>query len=576
MLDPKPNLSTPASARDQRSGAVRGRRVRAWRPALTVAIVALTFAAGIAFGNYASDAQLLTTVRQSVKAAIARGERDASSFANWRTITTHLHDIETVSIALPPSEGWGGAVAGVGDDIIYVSPYGEFGWIDAAGRVTKLPLRTPMNVAGLRARTAEAKNFNPNYFRTTDMLVEPRGADGLRVFVGHHRYVDNCVELWLSTIDLTKKNGAIDPASGTWRTLYRAKPCVTFNAPTFYTLFEGHFSGGRIVRLDADHLLFSVGDHGWDGQNGRPQTPQDLNVDLGKILKIDTRTGAAEMFAMGLRNSQGLLVDTRGRIWETEHGPKGGDELNLIVKDGNYGWPLSTYGVQYGGRPWPFSGDQGRHRFGIAPHYSWIPSIGISNLVEVTGDEFPRWKGDLLIGSLVDNGLWRVRLDGDRVAYTERIGFEGERLRDVEALPNGRIALLTDSRRLILIRRAPVERTLARRESEAAPAALPVARSVSGSAGRALFQANCVSCHTMDGAPSVGPSLGGVVGRKVGGAPEFPYSEALAARSETWDHARLERFLLDPRGEYPGTLMSRLPLSPKEAEQIVDYLEETR
>lgn len=573
MLDRPQTRSAPADVKTPAPGpAPRSRR----RIALAAAIGLGVFAAGIVFGNYASDAQLMTQAKAAVAKAIARGQREAATLENWRPLSTHLHDVETVTIALPSTRGAGGGLAPIGDKILYAQPWGDFGYLDAAGAAHPIAgLRAPMNQSGMLARVADARNFDRNYFRVTDILAEPRGDGRVRLFVGHHRYMNDCVELWLSTIDLRTDGDALAP-DGDWRTLYRVKPCVTFRPATFYTMFEGHFSGGRIVRQDARHVLFSVGDFGWDGVEDVPAAARDASTDLGKILQIDSETGAARPYAVGLRNGQGLLIDSAARVWETEHGPKGGDELNLIRDSGDYGWPMATLGVQYGGRPWPLNTEQGRHGVGAPPIYAWVPSIGVSNLIEAPATQFPRWRGDLLVGSLVDNGLWRVRLEGDRVQYTERLPFDGERLRDIVALPDGRVAMLTDSHKVILMRRAATERTLADASARTAqPGVAPDARTPESAAGRRVFQTACASCHTLTGVASIGPSLKGVIGRKVGG-DDFPYSNALASQTAAWDRARLASFLADPRGMYPGTTMARVELTKDETDRLITYLDETR
>ena len=574
MLD---RTSPPALAK--RPGRARRFQLPAARKLIAATgamALIVAFVVGVVAGNYASDAQVLTQVKTFISKAAARNARDSATMAAWRSIATHLHDIETVTVALPAAQGAGGGIAAVGQFILYAQPWGEFGYVDAAGTTHPINLTAPMNQAGMRARTANATNFEPKYFRVTDILAEPIGAGRVRLFVGHHRYVEDCVELWLSTADLAVDQRGVRPLGGAWRTIYRAKPCVRFRPTTFYTLFEGHFSGGRIARLDQRRLLFSAGEFGWDGTEGTPKTSRDPTTDLGKIIAIDAETGAASHFASGLRNGQGLMIDSSARIWETEHGPKGGDELNLIRPGGDYGWPDATLGVQYGGRPWPFNAEQGRHGVGIPPVFAWTPSIGVSNLIEAPAAQFPRWRGDLLVASLVDNGLWRLRLNGPSVQHTERIAFDGERLRDIAALPDGRVALLTDSRKLILVRRALEEKTLAGGAAPSAAAhAAPTARTAQSAAGRAVFQSACGSCHGLDGRAGVGPNLNGLIGRKVGGA-DFPYSPALAGRTETWDRPRLKAFLADPLKTYPGTRMSPIPLSSAETDQLIDYLAETR
>ena len=122
---------------------------------------------------------------------------------------------------------------------------------------------------------------------------------------------------------------------------------------------------------------------------------------MGKLVRVEIETGRAETLASGLRNPQGLTRDAAGTLWETEHGPWGGDELNVLEPGGNYGWPLVSYGVWYqktiiGSN----DKDVARHDGFIKPVFSWVPSIGISNLIVNDERWFPLWKDDLLISSL--------------------------------------------------------------------------------------------------------------------------------------------------------------------------------
>jgi glucose/arabinose dehydrogenase len=184
-----------------------------------------------------------------------------------------------------------------------------------------------------------------------------------------------------------------------FRTVLTTKPCITFNQPDYENAFEGHFSGGRITRIDGDHVLFSTGDHGWVGVRGYPAVSQDDASTLGKILFVTVSTNQVAIFAKGIRNPQGLTIDSKGRIWETEQGPRGGDELNLIVKGQDYGWPESTYGTDYGPRPWPLNSEQGAHHG--HPAAIRLESLDCRvNLVEVTGQRVSTLEGDLLVASL--------------------------------------------------------------------------------------------------------------------------------------------------------------------------------
>ena len=168
---------------------------------------------------------------------------------------------------------------------------------------------------------------------------------------------------------------------------------------------------------------------------------------LGKLVRIEIETGGVEILASGFRNPQGLARDEDGVLWATDHGPQGGDELNVLKPGENYGWPLVTLGVGYNGTVRTTSVTDsktlGQHHGGFAePVFSWVPSIGISSIVVNDEKSFPLWKDDLLIASLSGASLFRARRRGADVQYVEKIEI-GDRIRDMAKLPDGRIALLS-------------------------------------------------------------------------------------------------------------------------------------
>jgi aldose sugar dehydrogenase len=210
--------------------------------------------------------------------------------------------------------------------------------------------------------------------------------------------------------------------------------------------------GGRMIKFSADSILVSVGE-------GRKR----LGGQLGKILKVQLADGAVTDFASGTRNAQGLFRDVEsGQIFETEHGPRGGDEFNLIQQGKDYGWPKVSYGTPYEGaeappvEPGEVSGD---HTGYEQPIFTFIPSIGISNLVRypANGSEFPRWRDDFLVASLRAQSLYRMRLLDGRIIFAEPIDI-GERIRDLDVLPNGAIVLKTDTPRLVIISHRSADR----------------------------------------------------------------------------------------------------------------------
>jgi glucose/arabinose dehydrogenase len=248
--------------------------------------------------------------------------------------------------------------------------------------------------------------------------------------------------------DLTVTGAGADGAAS-WRTLYETKPCLPFKEGGH--AFAGLESGGRIQVLADSSILVSVGDHQFDGVTSAGAIAQSMDHDYGKTLILPMDGAPPCVFTLGHRNPQGLLVEPTGEIWVAEHGPEGGDELNLLVDGTNYGWPLQTYGTQYGELTWPLTDESVTPGPGALtpPRYSWVPSVGVTNLIAVQGDGFHRWRGDLLIGSLASRSLQRVHREGDRIVYVEPIPVD-RRVRDLIETPDGRLVLWADGSLLIL------------------------------------------------------------------------------------------------------------------------------
>jgi glucose/arabinose dehydrogenase len=225
----------------------------------------------------------------------------------------------------------------------------------------------------------------------------------------------------------------------------------------------GQHFGGRIVFDREGYLYLTLGDR---GERERAQRPDDhagsvirLHDD-GRVPKDNPFNGRpgwkAEKFTLGNRNMQGAALHPQtGMLWTHEHGPQGGDEVNVIRAGGNYGWPVITYGVNYGIGT---KIGEGTRKEGMAqPLHYWVPSIAPSGMAFYTGERFPRWKGDLFVGALRDQMLVRLKLDGEKVVKEERLlkGVLG-RIRDVRLGPDGYLYLLTDESNGVLARLEPV------------------------------------------------------------------------------------------------------------------------
>jgi len=225
---------------------------------------------------------------------------------------------------------------------------------------------------------------------------------------------------------------------------------------------RGQHFGSRLVFDRAGFLYITLGDR---GEMERAQRPDDhagsvirLHDD-GRVPKDNPFAGKPgwkpEKFTLGHRNQQGAALHPQsGALWTHEHGPQGGDEVNVIRAGANYGWPVITYGVNYG------SGTrigEGSAKPGMAqPIHIWVPSIAPSGMAFYTGDRFPKWRGDLFVGALKDQMLVRLKLDGEKVVREERLlkGALG-RIRDVRAGPDGFLYLLNDESRAVLARLEP-------------------------------------------------------------------------------------------------------------------------
>ncbi|MEJ1160240.1 PQQ-dependent sugar dehydrogenase [Prosthecomicrobium sp. N25] len=227
-----------------------------------------------------------------------------------------------------------------------------------------------------------------------------------------------------------------------------------------------HF-GSRVVFDGRGHLYVTLGERFEDRWRVKAQ---ELDTHLGKIVRLNEdgsvpadnpfaqRQGALpEIWSYGHRNVQAAAMNPKtGKLWAIEHGPRGGDEINIPEAGANYGWPVVSFGVNYDGTP---VGTGKREAPGmVGPIYQWTPVIAPSGMLFYSGKAFPAWTGNLLVGGLATKVLVRLELDGDRVVHEERILKElGERIRDVAEDADGSLLIVTDEDDGKLVRIAPAE-----------------------------------------------------------------------------------------------------------------------
>jgi len=220
---------------------------------------------------------------------------------------------------------------------------------------------------------------------------------------------------------------------------------------------RGHFSHRIAVAPDGQHIFISSGDR------QKMEPAQDMSVNLGKIIRLrpdgsvpadnpfaDQGGVTAQIWSFGHRNGLGLAFDAEGRLWESEMGPQGGDEVNLIQRGENYGWPRASNGSHYGGEPIPDHHPNDRFR---APKAWWTPSVSPAGMTHYDGALFPQWRNSLFVGALSGQALIRLQIQGETLIKADH--WPMERIREVEAGPDGAIWLLEDGPDARLLRLTP-------------------------------------------------------------------------------------------------------------------------
>lgn len=459
--------------------------------------------------------------------ALVARDKEVVEARRVETLVTNELPIEAVYYTGVETEGPGGGLDAFGDGYVVASRRGVLRFVivpedDGPLQVRNLPIEPP----NFGDYSGDLPPFVAvDRIQTNDLEVF-EGVDGSRLLMSH-TYWDQgrrCLTVRLSSTVI--EGAEVPPSSGDgWQTLHEATPCLSVEGAS--ELWSYRETAGRIVQFDQEHVLYSV---------ANPEDPaysQDPASDFGRTLRINVATGATTVFTAGHRNAQGLAIDANGRAWLTEHGPQGGDELNLLEAGTNYGWPVKTQGVEYViGVATDYSHLEvpGELR---EPFFSWVPSIAPSQVIALRGDLFETWSGDLLVGSLRRKAIFRMRVSDGGVVFAEPFEI-GLRVRDLIEGPDGRIIAWTDEGRIV---------ALSPRQYEDSD----------------LLLASCLSCHLWDDdevRAGAAPPLKGVVGSPIGRSPRFEYSEALRSADGFWLPGALSSYLENPARLYPGTSMT--------------------
>ncbi len=459
-------------------------------------------------------------------------------------VDTQLYRMTETRLAAPADPGQGGAIEAFEDQVWIITRMGDFHRLDGEAFVP-VALSAPETVL-LDGFYTRPKDKSALGYQDLKMR---RLADGnVEVLVTMTRAdpAEACVRvvLYRTMIDSFDERAL---AAAEWREAWRSDPCIA-SAEGSFPLQAG---GEMTYRADGQVAVF-IGDFGVDSYNRSTPgvDPQAMGNDYGKVLLIDPATGSDLVLSIGHRNPGGIATAPGGALWLAENAAEGGDEINLIEAGGNYGWPVKTLTTHYGQKDWPSETGTVPDNY-RAPAFAFVPSPALSSIISVSGQEFPQWDGDLIVGTLKHRSFYRVRIEDGRVMLTEPIAT-GVRARDLTIDAQGRILIKADrSAEVLMYSRADAD------DTDTSPELA------------ALMQAGCTSCHGNGG---VAPGLEGVVGRRVASVGGFDYSEALTEISGKWTQDRLIAFLRDPQSIAPGSLMPAADLSEDDIRDLVDTL----
>lgn len=524
------------------------------RTAVVILIVAVTFVVGALFQKfkffpYAQMKNVAIILLTRAKGTYADPKElvsqqlsyDDEKFVLDRNIDTSLLPLKLNGIRISdhfPAAKVGGGITAIGDFVIVLDRLGNlysYRQDDAAPVKLAFPA-LPNNIEDYVAQA------NAHLDTKTFRAYSVKFMEAQKLLVVSHEYFDKQAKnsrMAVSIIGID--TNSLRPV-GAWKIVFLGdvEPDGSNDA-----------GGGKMVTDGSAKIILSTGDY-------LLQAPvaQDPNSTFGKIIEINLADNSARKLTLGHRNPQGLVMTKSGALLSTEHGPAGGDELNVIIEGSNYGWPIVTLGTEYETYGWKDEGLVGRHTGYTAPHFAWVPSIGVSNLIEVENFH-PRWKGDLLVASLKAETLYRLRWDGTRVVYSEPIWI-GQRIRDIVELKSGTLALWTDDAELHFIN-VDQKKLIA----DTRPA-FPVSE--------VLFT-QCMYCHHF-GPTKVSdsaPSLSRLFERKIG-SDNFRYSAGLRNKDGKWNESNLREFLTKPDKFANGTSMPQPPLTQRDLNEIIETL----
>ena len=278
------------------------------------------------------------------------------------------------------------------------------------------------------------RRVNDSRFAINDIAVLSQSQSAANLLISYPRLglQRDCVEVVVENVNYDRINQKIKRVK-TWLV---TKPCVPISAV--------QHTSGRFAVIDSKSAYVTIGDLGYTQISNRKK-----RGDLGSIFKVSSTS--VSKFSQGHRNAQGILLYNGKDLLAAEHGPRGGDELNLIKAGSDYGWPFVTYGQPYGPGDYVRPTKTGTHAGFVEPLKYWVPSIAPTELVQLPKSGWGDWSNQLVLGTLREQVLVFMAID-ERFAVTNTVNVDiGERIRDLEVLSTGELVATTDSGQLLVI-----------------------------------------------------------------------------------------------------------------------------
>ena len=275
---------------------------------------------------------------------------------------------------------------------------------------------------------------NDSRFAINDIGILTQSSSAVKLLVSYPRLglERNCVEVVIEQLDFNRLTQKVKRVSNWLIT----KPCVPISAV--------QHTSGRFAVIDQSSAYVTIGDLGYPQISDRKK-----RGDLGSIFKVSAK-GAVKI-SQGHRNAQGIVLFNNKDLLAAEHGPRGGDEINLIKPGADYGWPFVSYGQPYGSGDYVRPTKTGTHAGFIEPLTYWVPSIAPTELVQLPKDGWGQWSNQLLLGTLKEQAVVFIKVDQNLMVVEQEKVDVGHRIRDLEVLPTGVAVATTDSGQLLLI-----------------------------------------------------------------------------------------------------------------------------